>query len=82
MFTITWIFHYFLEHIYFSGSSTGKFAVMSNADGGSLMWETEFESPVIGVYVREGDGLVALPFTTMDDSSMHLLASKEKRVQL
>lgn len=70
------------EHIYFSGSSTGKFAVMSNADGGSLMWETEFESPVIGVYVREGDGLVALPFTTMDDSSMHLLASKEKRVQL
>lgn len=69
------------EHVYFSGSSTGKFAVLSKLDG-SLKWETEFESPVIGVYVREGDGLVSLPFTSMDDNSMHLLALKEKSIQL
>lgn len=34
------------------------------------MWEADFGSPIIGVYLREGDGLMSMPFTTMDDNSM------------
>lgn len=72
----------FLENVYFAGSSTGRFAVLKNSGDGLYLWESDFGSPVIGVYIREGDGLVSLPFTTMDDSSMHLLADFDNRPQL
>lgn len=58
---------------YFSGSDSGKFAVASSA--GAVLWESDFGSPVVGVYVRDGDSLLSVLFTTVDDKSMYLLSS-------
>ena len=58
------------DHGYFAGSSTGKFAVFKGTNPGAFLWEASFDSPVIGVYLREGDRLVSVPFTTMDDNSV------------
>lgn len=69
---------------YFSASSSGHFAVFHNSKDKlekpsrdnyqNLVWEREFESPVIGVYLHDGESLLSLPLTNIaKDSMKHLI---------
>lgn len=71
---------------YFSGSSSGQFAVFHNSNDKfekssppipyhSLLWEREFDSPVIGVYQHDGESLLSLPLTNIAKDSIKNLIS-------
>ncbi|XP_050421955.1 serine/threonine-protein kinase/endoribonuclease ire-1 [Adelges cooleyi] len=70
---------------YFSASSSGHFVVFRNPKDKldkppesnnyhNLVWEREFDSPVIGVYLHDGESLLSLPLTNIaKDSIKHLI---------
>lgn len=70
---------------YFAGSSSGNFAVFRNPKDefekspinyNNLLWEKEFDSPVIGVYQHDGESLLSLPLTNIaKDSIKHLISN-------
>jgi len=72
---------------YFAASSSGNFAVFLNPKDKfekssppinyhNLLWEREFDSPVIGVYQHDGESLLSLPLTNIaKDSIKHLLSN-------
>jgi len=70
---------------YFAASSTGNFAVFlnpkdklekSSMNYHNLLWEREFDSPVIGVYQHDGESLLSLPLTNIaKDSIKHLISN-------
>lgn len=70
---------------YFAASSSGNFAVFLNPkeefeksspiNYHNLLWEREFDSPVIGVYQHDGESLLSLPLTNIaKDSIKHLIS--------
>lgn len=71
---------------YFAASSSGNFAVFFNTKDKSeksspinysnLLWEREFDSPVIGVYQHDGESLLSLPLTNIaKDSIKHMISN-------
>ncbi|VVC31730.1 PUB domain,Pyrrolo-quinoline quinone beta-propeller repeat,Protein kinase domain,Serine/threonine- [Cinara cedri] len=67
---------------YFAASSSGNFAVFLNEKSSppinynNLLWEREFDSPVIGVYQHDGESLLSLPLTSIaKDSIKHLISN-------
>jgi len=71
---------------YFAASSSGNFAVFLNPKDkfeksppisyNNLLWEREFDSPVIGVYQHDGESLLSLPLTNIaKDSIKHLISN-------
>ncbi|CAH1726019.1 serine/threonine-protein kinase/endoribonuclease IRE2 [Aphis gossypii] len=71
---------------YFAASSSGNFAVFLNPKDKfekspptsyhNLLWEREFDSPVIGVYQHDGESLLSLPLTNIaKDSIKHLISN-------
>lgn len=72
---------------YFAASSSGNFAVFLNPKEDfekssppthyhNLLWEREFDSPVIGVYQHDGESLLSLPLTNIaKDSIKHLISN-------
>lgn len=71
---------------YFAASSSGNFAVFHSTKDKSeksspinysdLLWEREFDSPVIGVYQHDGESLLSLPLTNIaKDSIKHLISN-------
>lgn len=72
---------------YFAASSSGNFAVFLNpkdelekssppTNYHNLLWEREFDSPVIGVYQHDGQSLLSLPLTSIaKDSIKHLISN-------
>lgn len=72
---------------YFAASSSGNFAVFLNSKDkfekssppinyNNLLWEREFDSPVIGVYQHDGESLLSLPLTNIaKDSIKHLISN-------
>jgi len=77
----------FLGMTYFAASSSGNFAVFHNPKDKfekssppinyhNLLWEREFDSPVIGVYQHDGESLLSLPLTNIaKDSIKHLISN-------
>lgn len=70
---------YDLAH--FSTSSTGKVLTLDRHTG-DLLWEQDFNSPVVGIYglvqdvsnPSDGIGLYALPFTSLSEDTLQNLA--------
>ena len=70
---------YDLAH--FSTSSTGKVLTLDRHSG-DLLWEQDFNSPVVGIYgllhdvskPSDGIGLVTIPFTSLSDDTLQNLA--------
>jgi hypothetical protein len=70
---------------YFAGSSSGNFAVFLNPkekfnespiNYHNLLWEREFDSPIVGVYQHDGESLLSLPLTNIaKDSIKHLISN-------
>lgn len=72
---------------YYAASSSGNFAVFLNPKDkfesssppinyNNLLWEREFDSPVIGVYQHDGESLLSLPLTNIaKDSIKHLISN-------
>lgn len=76
----------FLGMTYFAASSSGNFAVFLNPKDKfeksppinyhNLLWEREFDSPVIGVYQHDGESLLSLALTNIaKDSIKHLISN-------
>lgn len=62
---------------HFTSSSSGKLLTMDRRRG-TLLWEIDFGSPVVGVYLLDSDGLLSVPFTglatnTLTHLGTHLL---------
>lgn len=70
---------------YFAGSSSGNFAVFLNpkdkfnkspVNYHNLLWEREFDSPIVRVYQHDGESLLSLPLTNIaKDSIKHLISN-------
>lgn len=72
---------------YYAASSSGNFAVFLNEkhkfeksspsiNYNDLLWEREFDSPIIGVYLHDGESLLSLPLTNIaKDSIKHLISN-------
>nr|CAD7429336.1 unnamed protein product [Timema monikensis] len=59
--------------VHFVASSTGH-AMTLDRRLGSLMWEGDYGSPVIAMYLLENEGLTSVPFTSVADETLnHLL---------
>ena len=73
--------NYDLAH--FTTSSTGKILTLDRHSG-DLLWQNDFNSPVVGMYAllhdisnpSDGMGLVPIPFTSLSTDTLQNLASK------
>ena len=61
------------EFVHFTASSTGR-ALSLDRRVGSLLWEHDYGSPVIAMYILENEGLMSVPFTSVAEETMdHLI---------
>lgn len=63
-----------LELVHFTSSSNGRVVTLDKIRG-SVLWDHDLGSPIIGVYTVEKEGLLAVPFTSMANHTLAHLAS-------
>ena len=63
------------EFVHFTASSTGRTLSLDRRVG-SLLWEHDYGSPVIAMYVLENEGLVSVPFTSVAEETMDHLVTQ------
>ncbi|XP_065159273.1 serine/threonine-protein kinase/endoribonuclease IRE1 [Atheta coriaria] len=57
------------DFLHFTSSSTGVVLTLDRRRG-SIVWEKNFDSPVIGAYILDPDGLISLPFTSLSNQTL------------
>lgn len=65
----------FLDLVHFTSSSSGKILTL-NRRRGNLLWERDFNSPVVAIYLLSLEGLIKVPFTSLSNHTIHYLASE------
>lgn len=65
------------EMVHFMGSSSGRVITMDRRTHTHL-WSGKYESPVIGVYILDSDGLISCPFTSVAEETLDALAVQLK----
>lgn len=63
--------------VHFMGSSSGRVITMDRRTHNHV-WSNKFESPVIGVYLLDADGLISCPFTNVAEGTLDVLADQLK----
>ncbi|KAL1497233.1 hypothetical protein ABEB36_008228 [Hypothenemus hampei] len=63
------------ELVHFTSSSSGKVLTLDRRRG-NLLWEKDFHSPIIAMYLLSFDGLVKVPFTSLSNHTINYLASE------
>ncbi len=63
--------------VHFMGSSSGRVITMDRRTHTHL-WSGKYESPVIGVYLLDSDGLISCPFTSVAEETLDALAIQLK----
>lgn len=58
-----------VEFLHLTGSENGL-AVTLDRRKGTYMWQREFSSPVVAVYLLGPEGLLSVPFTTVSDEAL------------
>nr|XP_018916494.1 PREDICTED: serine/threonine-protein kinase/endoribonuclease IRE1-like [Bemisia tabaci] len=71
--------NYKLRH--FTGSSSGRLATFENAYG-SLLWTLDVNSPIIGLYLKQGDVMVSVPFTSLAEESLLEISKSQQAKNL
>lgn len=56
----------FAEFLHFSGSSSGLTVTLDRE--GTFLWQKDFTTPVVAVFLLSPDGLLSVPFTTVSDA--------------
>ncbi|XP_059472243.1 serine/threonine-protein kinase/endoribonuclease IRE1 [Neocloeon triangulifer] len=62
------------EFAHFATNSGGRVVTLER-DSGRTLWENEFESPVIAMYLLQDDSLFTIPFTTVGVDTLKTLQS-------
>ncbi|KAK3929300.1 Serine/threonine-protein kinase/endoribonuclease IRE2 [Frankliniella fusca] len=60
------------EMVHFMGSSSGRVITMDRRTHTHL-WSGKYESPVIGVYILDSEGLISCPFTSVAEETLDAL---------
>lgn len=55
--------------MHFTASSAGHVVTLDRRIG-RLVWERDFGSPVVAIYLMDPDGLVAAPFTSLSHETL------------
>jgi serine/threonine-protein kinase/endoribonuclease IRE1 len=63
-------------YAHFATNSEGRILTLDR-DSGEILWEQEFESPVIAMYTLQGDSLVSIPFTTVGVETLKTLQASQ-----
>ncbi|XP_044759488.1 serine/threonine-protein kinase/endoribonuclease IRE1 [Coccinella septempunctata] len=63
------------ELVLFASSSTGKIIALDRRSG-QFLWELELESPVVGIYLLDTDGLLTVPYTMLANHTIAYLSSE------
>ncbi|KAJ9574851.1 hypothetical protein L9F63_007976, partial [Diploptera punctata] len=63
------------EYVHFTASSTGRTLSLDRRVG-SLLWECDYGSPVIAMYILENEELVSVPFTSVAEETMEHLVTQ------
>lgn len=64
------------DWIHFTSTSTGRIITMDRTRG-VLMWDHDFGSPIVAIYMLDSDGLLNIPFTSMANHTLEYLASNQ-----
>ncbi|KAK9885458.1 hypothetical protein WA026_010953 [Henosepilachna vigintioctopunctata] len=62
------------ELVLFSSSSTGKTLALDRRRG-QFLWELDLQSPVVGAYLLDSEGLLSAPYTTLANHTISYLSS-------
>ncbi|KAK7794108.1 hypothetical protein R5R35_012602 [Gryllus longicercus] len=62
------------ELVHFTASASGR-TVSLNRRQGTLLWDQDYGSPVIAIYMVESDSLVSVPFTSVAEETMNNLVA-------
>lgn len=65
----------FLEFVHFTASSTGR-TVSLDRRVGTFLWEQNYGSPVIAMYLLQNEGLVSVPFTSVAEETLDHLVTQ------
>lgn len=57
------------EFLHFSESSSGS-TVTLHRESGTFLWQKDFSSPVVAVFLLRSDGLLSVPFQTVSDGAL------------
>lgn len=49
---------------------------------GSLLWEQDYGSPLVAIYLRYGQDLTTIPFTSVEDTTLDKLPFTRDRDKL
>lgn len=67
--------------VHFSSSSSGR-VVTFDRHSGSLLWEQDYGSPLVAIYIRYGQDLMTIPFTSVEDTTLEKLPFTRDRDKL
>ncbi|KAL3272858.1 hypothetical protein HHI36_014319 [Cryptolaemus montrouzieri] len=63
------------ELVLFASSSTGKTIALDRRRG-QFLWELDLQSPVVGTYLLDSDGLLTAPYTILANHTISYLTSE------
>lgn len=66
---------YFSGLVLFASSSTGKIIALDRRSG-HFFWELELESPAVGIYLLNSEGLLTVPYTILANHTITYLSSE------
>jgi hypothetical protein len=55
--------------VHVGGSATGRVRRLERRSG-SVLWEQDYGSPLVALYTKQGQDIVALPFTSIAEASL------------
>ncbi|XP_046660602.1 serine/threonine-protein kinase/endoribonuclease IRE1 [Homalodisca vitripennis] len=67
--------------VHFGGSSSGRVSTYERASG-RLLWDQDFGSPLVGMFIRANQDMASVPFTSVEDDTLDRLALGSDKDQL
>ncbi|XP_054285066.1 serine/threonine-protein kinase/endoribonuclease IRE1 [Macrosteles quadrilineatus] len=67
--------------VHFGASSSGRVSTYDRSSG-RLLWDRDFGSPLVGVFLRQDQDVTSVPFTSVEDKTLDRLALSHDRDQL